>query len=87
MKSLASFACLAAVAVASQAGSGDVYVPAHRSANGTWVPANVPPSSGGTRPSVKVKGRAAAALPPAASPEATAPAMPPLFVSAQPIRR
>jgi hypothetical protein len=30
------------------AGSGDVYVPAHRSKDGTFVPANVPPSSGGT---------------------------------------
>jgi hypothetical protein len=30
------------------AGSGDVYVPAHRSKDGTFVPANVPTSSGGT---------------------------------------
>lgn len=31
-----------------RAGSGDVYVPAHRSKDGTFVPANVPTSSGGT---------------------------------------
>lgn len=32
----------------AQAASGDVVVPAHRTRDGSWVPANVPPSSGGT---------------------------------------
>ena len=70
------------------AGPGDVYVPAHRTANGLWVPANVPPSSGGTRMARKPTAR------PAKAPAATTPApstasaaMPPLFVAAEPIRR
>jgi hypothetical protein len=70
------------------AGPGDVYVPAHRTANGLWVPANVPPSSGGTRPARKLPARSAkvpAAAP--ASPSTASPAMPPLFVAADPIRR
>jgi len=42
------------------AGAGDVYVPAHRSKDGTFVPANVPPSSGGTRAAARL-GRSGAA--------------------------
>ena len=33
---------------AAQAASADVVIPAHRTKDGSWVPANVPPSSGGT---------------------------------------
>lgn len=33
---------------AAQAASGDVVVPKHRTRDGSYVPANVPPSSGGT---------------------------------------
>ena len=50
--SLQSAACalllLAAATPAAQAASGDVVIPAHRTKDGSWVPANVPPSSGGT---------------------------------------
>ncbi|MEO5882955.1 MAG: hypothetical protein ABIQ06_11120 [Caldimonas sp.] len=72
------------------AGPGDVYVPAHRTANGLWVPANVPPSSGGTRMARKPTARAAKS--PAVPTAATAapqvsPTLPPLFVAARPIRR
>ena len=44
-------ACALLLAVswsAAQAGSGDVVIPAHRTKDGSWVPANVPPSSGST---------------------------------------
>ena len=64
------------------AGPGDVYVPAHRTANGLWVPANVPTSSGGTRMSPTL--RAAKPAKPAATHRAM---MPPLVVSAESIRR
>jgi hypothetical protein len=46
---------------AAQAAPGDVVVPAHRTRDGSWVPANVPPSSGGThlarRPAKRIKTR------------------------------
>ncbi len=45
------FACalpLAASCALAQAAVGDVFVPAHRTRDGSFVPANVPPSSGGT---------------------------------------
>jgi len=68
------------------AGPGDVYVPAHRTADGSWVPANVPPSSGGTRPARKLPVRSA--KPPAAPAAVPAsPTAPPLIVAAEPIRR
>ena len=78
------FACSSALPAA--AGPGDVYVPAHRTADGSWVPANVPPSSGGTRMARKLPVRTA--KPPAATAALPAsPAAPPLFVAAEPIRR
>ncbi|MDQ2734491.1 MAG: hypothetical protein M3Y55_05765 [Pseudomonadota bacterium] len=40
---------LAGASIGAQAAQGDVYVPAHRTRDGSQVPANVPPSSGGTR--------------------------------------
>ena len=77
-------ACGAALPAA--AGPGDVYVPAHRTANGLWVPANVPPSSGGTRMARKFPARSAKG-PATSTPSTASPAMPPLFVAAEPIRR
>ena len=84
---LLALACGAALPAA--AGPGDVYVPAHRTANGLWVPANVPPSSGGTRMARKLPARPAKAPAPSTAAPATssAPSMPPLFVAAEPIRR
>jgi len=72
-------------ALPATAGPGDVYVPAHRTANGLWVPANVPPSSGGTRMVPKLTARSA--RPPAAPTSKAPPSVPPLFVAAEPIRR
>ena len=48
---LAPFAwlLLAAAWPVAQAASGDVVIPAHRTKDGSWVPANVPPSSGSTQ--------------------------------------
>ena len=66
---------------AAQAAPGDVYVPAHRTGNGLWVPANVPPSSGGTRMARKLYPKASKAAAPAAT------GMSPLFVAAALIRR
>ena len=64
----------------------DVYVPFLLSADGSWVPANVPPSSGGTRMARKLPVRTA--RPPAATAALPAsPIAPPLFVAAEPIRR
>jgi hypothetical protein len=82
---LALLACCVALPVA--AGPGDVYVPAHRTADGQWVPANVPPSSGGTRVAKKPQGRAAGSPPAAVATPNASSAMPPLFVAAEPIRR
>ena len=82
---LALLACCAALPVA--AGPGDVYVPAHRTADGQWVPANVPPSSGGTRMAKKPATRTAVRPPASSATANAASAMPPLFVAAEPIRR
>jgi len=85
---LLMLACGAALPTA--AGPGDVYVPAHRTADGLWVPANVPPSSGGTRMAKKLPARAAKAQATAAMTPSTStasPAMPPLFIAAEPVRR
>jgi len=73
-------------ALPAVAGPGDVYVPAHRTADGLWVPANVPPSSGGTRMARKLPARAAKP-PVAAATLPASPTAPPLFVAAEPIRR
>jgi hypothetical protein len=48
---LARAACallLAAPIMAADAAPGDVFVPAHRTRDGHYVPPNVPPLSGGT---------------------------------------
>ena len=86
-------ACSLAVAASTTlAAPGDVVVPAHRTKDGQWVPANVPPTSGKTtiarRPT---RVTASTKLSPASTQEAAstqhAPLMPPLLVNAQPIRR
>ena len=82
---VALLACGATLPVA--AGPGDVYVPAHRTADGHWVPANVPPASGGTRMARKPTARAAVRPPASAATPNASLAVPPLFVAAEPIRR
>jgi hypothetical protein len=66
------------------AGSGDVYVPAHRSKDGTLVPANVPPSSGGTHSAARL-GKSGAARP--ASGRSHSGVVAPIFVNAKPLRQ
>ena len=83
LAALALAACC--TALSATAGPGDVYVPAHRTVDGHWVPANVPPSSGGTRMAKKMQARSAKA--PASTAPAASPLLPPLFVDAEPIRR
>ena len=88
---------LAIAACAAVAAPGDVVVPAHRTKDGQWVPANVPPTSGKTyvarRPT-----RVAAATKRQTSPQGAPstqdtasphpdPLLPPILVEAQPIRR
>ena len=46
---LATLALTLAFAPDVRAAPGDVYVPAHRTRDGHYVPANVPPNSAGTR--------------------------------------
>src|SRR5438128_10844867 len=82
---LALLACCVALPVA--AGPGDVYVPAHRTAVGHWVPANVPPSSGGTRVAKKPQAGAAGGPPAVVATPNAAAAMSPLVVAAGPIGR
>ena len=48
---LALCSLLLAFAPEVRAAPGDVYVPAHRTRDGHYVPPNVPPSSAGTRAS------------------------------------
>jgi hypothetical protein len=80
---VAAFAFLiCSTALPAWADPGDVYVPAHRTANGLWVPANVPTSSGGTHRVPTL--RATKAAKPVAAHPAT---VPPLLVAADPVRR
>jgi hypothetical protein len=64
-----------------RAAPGDIYVPAHRTRDGHYVPPNVPPSSSGTR-AARRPGRGTAA------PRHTnAKLAPPLLVEAREVRR
>ena len=76
---------VAAVLWCDVASAGDVLVPAHRTRDGSYVPANVAPNSSGShlarRPG---KGIGKASTRPRA---ADAPLVPPLLANAQPIRR
>jgi hypothetical protein len=78
-------ALLLALAAPAQAAPGDVVVPAHRTNDGQWVPANVPPVSGGTHVARRPgRGKAVHRETQAAH---TPQLLPPLLVEAQPIRR
>jgi hypothetical protein len=77
---------LVAAATAAFAAPGDVVVPAHRTKDGHWVPANVPPLSGGTH-LARRPARGGVATRQAASQARPAQHLPPLLVDAQPIRR
>jgi hypothetical protein len=65
--------------------AGDVLVPAHRTRDGSYVPANVSPNSSGSylarRPGKGIGKRAGQPR------AANAPLVPPLLANAQPIRR
>jgi hypothetical protein len=82
---LAAFALLAMLAVPSHAAPGDVVVPAHRTRDGQWVPANVPPVSGGTHVTRRPARGSAAHQP--ASAAHSGQLLPPLLVEAESIRR
>jgi hypothetical protein len=87
---LASFLLLAVLSLDVQAAPGDVVVPAHRTRDGHWVPANVPPISGGThlsrRPTRNTVAHRSARTPTRAS-RGGQRLLPPLLVEAQPVRR
>ena len=87
---LASSALLAFASPDVHAVPGEVVVPAHRTRDGHWVPANVPPISSGTRLSRR-PGRSTKGHRPARSSARAAAGtqrlMPPLLVEAQPVRR
>jgi hypothetical protein len=76
---------LAAPCLEAQAAQGDVYVAAHRTRDGSYVPANVPPSSGGTRPASRL-GRSGAS-PRAAHGSRNAAIVAPIFVRAKSLLR
>ena len=92
-RSLIVACTLAVAAISAPAAPGDVVVPAHRTKDGQWVPANVPPSSGKTTLARRPTRVAASStkLPPASAREAAStqstPLLPPLLLNAQPIRR
>jgi hypothetical protein len=75
--------CILALAFASDVGAapGDVFVPAHRTRDGHFVPANVPPLSAGTHPARR-PGRGGAAHRHVRAKRAI-----PLLVDARPVRR
>ena len=78
--------CVLVLAVAPdvRAAPGDVYVPAHRTRDGHYVPPNVPPSSAGTR--VAPRPSRGATTRHHANSNANANLAPPLLVDAREIR-
>jgi hypothetical protein len=68
----------------SLAAPGDTVVPAHRTRNGTYVPASIPPMSAGTRLAPRV-GKSSKAAP--AQDQVSTTLLVPLFAEAKPIRR
>jgi hypothetical protein len=76
---------MAAALCCSAAGAADVFVPAHRTRDGSLVPPNVAPNSGGSYLARRPGKRTVAA--PAMARAPTSPLASPLFVNAQPIRR
>ena len=95
MRNARSFtvACtLAAATLAASAAPGDVVVPAHRTKDGQWVPANVAPSSARTSTTRRpAHGATTSRRRPASTSDAAStqhePLLPPLLVNAQEIRR
>ncbi|MDQ6628880.1 MAG: hypothetical protein M3Z29_10610 [Pseudomonadota bacterium] len=87
MTSARYFGAVCALAMAlhcqlAAAAPGDVYVAAHRTRDGSLVPANVPPSSGGTHASRHPRhGRFAT------SRSTRGAFLPPILAGARPIRR
>ena len=77
---LALCSLLLAFAPDVRAAPGDVYVPAHRTRDGHYVPANVPPSSARTRVSSRPSRNAAAPK------HANSKLAPPLLVEAREAR-
>jgi hypothetical protein len=77
---------LAMLAAPAYAAPGDVIVPAHQTKDGQWVPANVPPVSGGTHVTRR-PARGSAAHPSASAAQHGGQLLPPLLVEAEPIRR
>jgi hypothetical protein len=76
---------IAALLCGGAAGAADVFVPAHRTRDGSYVPPNVAPNSAGSylarRPG---KGAATRSVSSRQAPPAL---VPPLLANAQPIRR
>ena len=66
----------------AQAAPGEVFVPAHRTKDGSYVPANVPPSSGGTHAAQRPHRSRVVAHRSTRSTD-----LPPIFVAARPIQR
>ena len=87
MNAICRFAAVCTLAgvlvVDAHASPGDVFVPAHRTRDGHYVPPNVPPISGGTHPARRPS-RASAAH---RSARAKAKLLPPILVEAQPVLR
>jgi hypothetical protein len=73
-------------AAPAEAAPGDAFVPAHRTKDGHYVPANVPPLSGGTH-LARRPGRSAVAHRPAKHRAVRIRSAVPMFVEARPVRR
>ena len=78
---LAFCALVLAFAPDAHGAPGDVFVPAHRTRDGHYVPPNVPPSSAGTRASSRPSRSTATHK------HANAKLAPPLLVEARELRR
>ena len=84
---MAALALLAtSLAAPLSASAGEVFVPAHRTRDGQYVPPNVPPSSGGTHP-VRRPGKGSSTRTVAAAERSRIDLLPPLFANARPIQR
>jgi hypothetical protein len=79
----AACALFATLSIAAEAGPGDLFVPAHRTGDGHYVPPNVPPLSGGTH-LARRPGRAKAWHPVAPQPTSLGS---PLLMEARALRR
>ena len=85
LKLAASALAVAAIAGSAVAAPGDVFVPAHRTRDGSYVPPNVAPLSGGDHMARRpARGRAVVHRSTFTSRSGIAS---PLFVAARPLRR